>query len=97
MVKWPKLENLKQLKMLEKVLQEICQRFWFNAQPLTLLLKKDNMNWNPKTDFLFQKLKLAVCSPVLALLDFSQLYVVETNACYGGVGAIFIQNRRLIA
>ena len=65
------------------------------AQTFTVLLKKDGFQWNEKANKAFQKLKIAICStPVLALPDFNKPFVMETNGCYEGVGAVFMLDKR---
>ncbi|KAF3682691.1 hypothetical protein FXO38_01163 [Capsicum annuum] len=51
-----------------------------------------------RADEAFKKLKLAMSStPVLALLDYSQEFIVETDACNTGIGVELIQRGRPIA
>lgn len=54
--------------------------------------------WNSERESAFQALKQAlVTTPVLALPDFSQTFVVETDACSRGVGAVLLQNNHPLA
>jgi len=62
------------------------------------LLRKDNFHWNPRAEAAFGAFKKAMTqSPVLAFLDFSKTFVVETDACDSGVGAVLIQEGRPLA
>ena len=48
--------------------------------------------WTPATEMSFQTLKQALIhAPVLALPDFSQQFVVETDACDVGIGVVLMQ------
>ena len=57
------------------------------AWSLTQQLKKDAFHWNSEAEDAFQKLKdVMINLPVLALLDFSQEFVIETDASGLGFG-----------
>lgn len=51
------------------------------AAPLTAPLKKNSFEWLTETQEAFEKLKVAVTQPpVLALPDFSKIFVIECDA-----------------
>lgn len=59
------------------------------ASPLADLLKKDCFQWTSATDLAFHNLKLAITSAlILALPDFSQPFVLETDASSVGICAV---------
>lgn len=68
------------------------------AQPLTNMLKRDSFKWSPTAEQPFEELKMAMTSgPVLALLDFSQPFIVESDAFGIGLGAVLMQGERPIS
>jgi hypothetical protein len=68
------------------------------ARPLTNPLKKKGFHWDDSATAAFNALKLAMMStPVLQLPDFSKVFVVETDACDSGIGAVLMQDDHPLA
>jgi hypothetical protein len=68
------------------------------SQPLTKLLKKNAFEWNVEAEQAFVKLKEAMMNtPVLGLPNFNKEFVVETDACDIGIGAVLTQDGHPIA
>lgn len=61
-------------------------------------LKKDGFKWDTEqqNDFNVLKHKLTQ-TPVLALLDFTNPFVLETDACTYGIGVVLMQGGRPIS
>lgn len=64
---------------------------------MTNQLEKDNFGWNQLAEEAIQRLKRAMTQvPVLALPNFSQPFMLETNASRTGLSAVLMQNQRPI-
>lgn len=62
------------------------------------MLKKEAFKWNSEAENAFVSLKKAMTTtPVLALPDYTQEFVVETDASHGGIGAVLMQQGKPIA
>lgn len=68
------------------------------CKPLYELLRKDEFKWNEGITKVLHTLKEIMCiTHVLALPDFSQPFILKTNASRSGIGAVLSQGGRLIA
>ena len=55
-------------------------------------------NWDLDCEFAFQRLKRALTTaPVLTLPDGSKMFTVYTDACGTGLGAVLMQEGRVVA
>jgi hypothetical protein len=73
--------------------------FGIISKPLTTLLRKDTLFvWTELADQSFKALKIALAqAPILAILDFTKPFIIETDASGGGVGAVLQQGGHPIA
>lgn len=99
---WPQPTNLKELRGflgLSGYYRKFIRHYAIISQPLTALLKKGSLFiWTVDTEQAFQVLKQALSTaPVLALPDFNSTFVVETDACDVGIGAVLSQHGHPIA
>ena len=98
MKNFPPPRNVKQLQTflgLTNYYRRFVPNFAQVAHPLTELTKKDiEFVWSDRQQQAFQALKdRLVSSPVLAFPDFTKPFIVCTDACDYGVGAVLAQNQ----
>jgi hypothetical protein len=94
MVQWPTPTNVTELKGflgLTGYYQKFIKNYGLLAKPLTNLLKRKQFCWDEVAQVAFDKLKAEMTSTlVLALPDFSQQFMIETNASDLGLGAVLM-------
>jgi hypothetical protein len=99
---WPRPQNQKELwgfLGLTWYYRKFIKSYAVISQPLTTLLKKGALYiWTPATETAFRVLQQAlITAPVLALPDFKHPFVIDTDACDVGIGAVLSQQGHPIA
>ncbi|CAN6458177.1 unnamed protein product [Victoria cruziana] len=98
---WPQPKDAKRLRGflgLTGYYRRFIKGYGSIAAPLTQMLRRNAFEWTDKSLEAFTHLKNALVSaPVLTLPNFTKMFVVETDACDVGVGAVLSQDGHPIA
>ena len=96
-VNWPVPTTQRQVRGflgLAGYYRRFIKHFAFVAAPLTNLLQKDGVKWGELESKAFDSLKNKLThAPILALPDFNETFVIETDASVG-IGAVLLQKGR---
>lgn len=73
--------------------RRFIRNFATTAAPLTALTRKNaKWRWGPEEQRAFEQLKSALTSsPILACADFTRTFILQTDACTTGLGAVLTQ------
>lgn len=96
MVSWS--SELRDFLGLTGYYRKFIQNCGIIARPLTNLLKKRQIKWHDKAEAAFLALKKAMTlTPTLAMLNFNDVFTIESDASGDGIGAILSQQGKSIA
>ena len=98
---WPKPSNVKALRGflgLTGYYRKFTTCYGNIAAPLTSMLKKKSFFWNSEADMAFKLLKQSMTrAPMLALPNFTLLFIVECDASRSGLDDVLMQEQKPIA
>ena len=94
---WPKPENVQQVRAFVgfcSYYRRFIEKFSEIAKPLHKLTEKNQpFLWSPECDKAFETLKKSMVeSPILAHLDFTKPFVLDTDASDTAIGGVLSQN-----
>ena len=100
-LKWPRPQSIRDVRSflgMAGYYRKFVRNYALIAKPLFHLTKGNKIAWTEEAEDSFHQLKQALAStPVLALPDFTDSFVVETDASNQGIGAVLVQHGRPIA
>jgi len=92
------VKHLRGFLGLTRYYRKFVQNYGRIIAPITTLLKKDPFSWTPEATKAFEHLKESMCQePILATSEFTKTFLVECVSSGNGIGAILMQEERLIA
>lgn len=101
MVGWPCPSTAKALRGflgLTGYHRKFVKNYAIITKPLTSLLNKGQFNWTPEATEAFPTLKKAMINTsVLRLPYYNRAFVLETDACYGSIGTVLMQEGHPLA
>lgn len=98
---WPVPKTIRQVRAflgLTRYYRRFISRYTQEATPITDLLKKNNFHWNEYAEQAFKKPKeILATASVLVYPNFELPFVLETDTCDVGVGAVLLQQEHPVA
>lgn len=98
MAKLASLKKLRRFLGLAGYYRRFIRNYGSISKPLIAMLKRDNFHWSSSSEDAFERLKSALQSSlVLALLNFTKPFEIETDASAIGIGFVLMQQNHPIA